>query len=371
MFNEYSSPKVTNVTFSGNSSTSYVGGGMLNAYGSPTVTNVTFSGNSAYTRGGGMFNDHSNATLTNVTFSGNSASYGGGGMYNGHSNPTLKNVILANSTSGGDCRLEDASTLNAASANNLIEAAGADACGLTNGVNGNIIGSDPLLGVLGSYGGSTQTFPLLPGSAAIDAGDSAACAAAPVSGKDQRGQDRDDYQCDIGAFERKYADGPTVSKAIPGAGSYTFGPTLVKVAVTNTGGCLTGITVQRSNVDHPNAADPLKTGHWWQVAASPSGCTGFDVSLTLPTDFTPDGTGEDKVCRYLDPSWDCAWSSSAAYSLTRDHVTGFSDWTVSHNTGSTVVVVRDFRAQALTPFRLSHPWAWEWRPWLGWPWRGR
>ncbi len=29
---------------------------------------------------------------------------------------------------------------------------------------------DPLLGALGNYGGSTQTFPLLPGSSAIDAG---------------------------------------------------------------------------------------------------------------------------------------------------------------------------------------------------------
>ena len=358
MYNSGVSPTVANVTFSSNSAAFY-GGGMFNQFYSPTVTNVTFSGNSVSYYGGGMYNGYSNPTLTNVTFSGNSASYCyGGGMYNGHSNPTLKNVIVANSTSGGDCRL-DVSTLNAASANNLIEATGANACDLTNGVNGNIIGSDPLLGALGSYGGSTQTFPLLPGSAAIDAGDSAACAAAPVSGKDQRGQDRDDYQCDIGAFELKYADGPTVSKAIPGAGSYTFGPTLVKVAVTDTGGCLTGITVQRSNVDHPNADDPLKTGHWWHVAASPSGCTGFDVSLTLPTDFMPDGTGKDEVCRYLDPGWDCAWSSSAAYSLTRDHVTGFSDWTVGHDAGPTAVVVRDFRAQALTPFPLSHAQAWE------------
>jgi len=40
-----SSAKLTNVTFSGNSATTY-GGGMYNIYSSPVLTNVTFSGNS-------------------------------------------------------------------------------------------------------------------------------------------------------------------------------------------------------------------------------------------------------------------------------------------------------------------------------------
>jgi hypothetical protein len=45
---------------------------------------------------------------------------------------------------------------------------------LVNGVDANLVGTqaaplDPLLGVLGSYGGQTQTLPLLPGSAAIGA----------------------------------------------------------------------------------------------------------------------------------------------------------------------------------------------------------
>jgi hypothetical protein len=47
-------------------------GGMYNYYSSPTVTNVTFSGNHA-SFGGGMNNIYSSPTLTNVTFSGNSA----------------------------------------------------------------------------------------------------------------------------------------------------------------------------------------------------------------------------------------------------------------------------------------------------------
>ena len=60
-------------------------------------------------------------------------------------------------------------TLDASSSNNLIEDA-ANSCGLTGGSNGNIVGKDPLLGSLASYGGATQTVPLLPGSPAINAG---------------------------------------------------------------------------------------------------------------------------------------------------------------------------------------------------------
>jgi hypothetical protein len=50
--------------------------------------------------------------------------------------------------------------------------------------------------VTGSYGGATQTIPLLPGSSAIEAGNAAYCTA----GSDQRGVS---YigTCDFGAFE--------------------------------------------------------------------------------------------------------------------------------------------------------------------------
>ena len=95
MRNAYSSPALTNVTFSGNSAT--YGGGMRNDdHSNPTLTNVTFSGNSAVHSGGGMHNDYSSyPKLTNVTFSGNSAEYGGGMRNDGHSNPTLTNVTFA------------------------------------------------------------------------------------------------------------------------------------------------------------------------------------------------------------------------------------------------------------------------------------
>ena len=61
----------------------------------------------------------------------------------------------------------------------------------------NIITTDPKLGTLGNYGGSTQTIPLLAGSSAIDAGNDATCPAT-----DQRGVGRPQgAHCDIGAYE--------------------------------------------------------------------------------------------------------------------------------------------------------------------------
>jgi len=99
MFNNRSSPSLTNVTFSSNSA-SYGGGGMSNWHSSsPSLTNVTFSSNSASYGGGGMYNqDSSNPSLTNVIFSDNSVDLGGG-MYNEFSSPTLTDVTFSGNTS--------------------------------------------------------------------------------------------------------------------------------------------------------------------------------------------------------------------------------------------------------------------------------
>jgi CSLREA domain-containing protein len=191
---------VVNSTFSANSA-SGSGGGIYNNLGSTlTVVNSTFSANSAAFLGGGIQNN-GNLTVNNSTFSSNSAgiTVGGGGINNSGS-ATLRNTIIANSTSGGDC----VGTLSGTNNNNLIESA-ASACGLTNGVNGNIIGQDPNLGTLI---GSPAFFPLNAGSPAIDAGDNTTCAAAPVNNQSQNGvvrpQDGDGNStvvCDIGAYE--------------------------------------------------------------------------------------------------------------------------------------------------------------------------
>lgn len=102
MYNERSSPALTNVTFSENTATGNYGGGMYNVDSSPTLINVTFVGNTAWSGGGGgMYNKNSSPSLTNVTFSANTGQgYDGGGMYNDTSTPVLTNVTFYNNTAG-------------------------------------------------------------------------------------------------------------------------------------------------------------------------------------------------------------------------------------------------------------------------------
>ncbi|MCL4487581.1 MAG: hypothetical protein M1570_05570 [Chloroflexi bacterium] len=199
MLNDISSPTLTNVTFTSNSANTD-GGGMYNSSSSPTLGNVTFSGNSANTDGGGMYNLGSSPTLANVTFSGNSANTDGGGMYNRGGSPAIRNTILwANTALAGGPQIYNDAT-STATVNDSVVQGGCPAFSTCLG----IIPQDPHLGPLGDYGGATQTIPLLPGSSAIDAGNNATCAAAPVNNLDQRGVARPQgAHCDIGAYESR------------------------------------------------------------------------------------------------------------------------------------------------------------------------
>ncbi|MBC8873188.1 MAG: VCBS repeat-containing protein, partial [Planctomycetes bacterium] len=107
MYNNSSSPTVTNVIFSANSADYtdgnnwHGGGGIYNSGSSPTLTNVIFTGNSAdgyLGGGGGIYNIHSSPTLTNVIFTGNSADYGGGIHNYSNSGPTVTNVTFSDNS---------------------------------------------------------------------------------------------------------------------------------------------------------------------------------------------------------------------------------------------------------------------------------
>ncbi len=113
MFNNNSSPTVTNCNFTNNSA-DWGGGGMLNTFSSPTVTNCTFSGNSTGREGGGMYNSISSPIVTNCTFTGNSADEHGGGMYNDSGSPIVSNCILWDNTAadGNEIALADSSTID-------------------------------------------------------------------------------------------------------------------------------------------------------------------------------------------------------------------------------------------------------------------
>jgi len=104
-------------------------------------------------------------------------------------NPTIKDCILWGNTA----------TLNP-QMHNISSTPVVMYCDIQGGYAGEgNINADPLLGSLGTYGGSTQVFPLLPGSAAIDSGRNVTCAST-----DQRGISRPQgTHCDMGAFESR------------------------------------------------------------------------------------------------------------------------------------------------------------------------
>jgi len=163
------------------------GGGIVND-GTLSVTNSTFISNSGDS--GGAIASAGPLTITNSTFFGNS----GGAIYTyGGLAAMLRNTIVANgncigSITDGGHNLDDGTS-----------------CGFS-AANGSLSNTDPRLDPAGlqNHGGPTQTVALLPDSPAINAGDQAICAAAPVSNRDQRGFGRPGAghtNCSIGAYE--------------------------------------------------------------------------------------------------------------------------------------------------------------------------
>jgi hypothetical protein len=203
---------LTSVVVSGNR-TQGAGGGILNG-GPLTLTNSTVSGNTG-SLGAGISNYFA-LTLTNSTISGNNNPYGGvgggsaGGIgcYGTKVTPiSMNNTLVAGNTSTG-ATPDVNGTVTSTSGFNLI-GNGTGVTGISNGVNGNQIGTaaspiNPLLSALGNYGGPTQTMGLLPGSPALDAGSNALAVDShgnPLT-TDQRGFARIvNGIVDIGAFE--------------------------------------------------------------------------------------------------------------------------------------------------------------------------
>ena len=341
MYNHDTS-SVSHVTFSGNSASNY-GGGMYNNNGSPRVSHVTFSGNSAI-RGGGVYNSGSPTQMSHVTFSGNSASSSGGGMYNISSGPTLTNTIIANSMGGGDCVNHFTSSVTDGG-HNLIED-GVSACGLTNGTNNNIVGSDPSLGALADNGGSTLTHKPMSGSDVIDAGSG-------CSGVDQRGAARpyDDPSeanvsgaCDIGAVEvREMLTSVTCGAGdLSGVSTFPFGSGTVTIDVTTANG-LNCVTVEEMGTDHFSATAPIQTSNWWHISGNIT--SGLNIALTLPYSVATDA--DTRVCKWPGNlggyGWDCDDGSNTTFAgnfVTRSGVTGFSDWAVGQGAGPTAVTLQ-------------------------------
>ncbi len=335
----YGTATLTDCTLSGNSAGS--GGGLDNS-GTVTLIGCTLSGNFAAT-GGGVFNSGT-ANLTDCTVSGNTSgaqrkvyyggyygTSGGGVFYSGTSGGGVFNSGTANladctvsgNTSGaqvagysgtyfevygpgggidnwGAVNLTNTIVAgnssdidgNVSGSDNLIGTGGSG--GLANGVNGNIVLTslnDLGLGSLGNYGGPTQTIALLPGSVAICAGVIADYpgTTTPIT-TDQRGLPLDSPYPDIGAFQTQ---GPTLipltfsvsnQSIFQGTPSVTISGTL-----TNNSHAPVGETVAVT-LDGAQQAATIGSGGSFSTTFDTSSLTVAASPYSIAYAFTTDGT---------------------------------------------------------------------------------
>jgi CSLREA domain-containing protein len=164
-------------TATGNSVGNGSGGALYNN-GVAVLINSTLSGNQAVYRGAGLLND-GKLTVRHCTISNNQDIYAGGSGIHNTGDLTLENSIVAGNQTSNPGVLND------------LEGT------VTSSLGANLIGGDPMLAPLGSYGGRTQTMPPLSGSPAIDA--AVWLGTPPVI--DQRGNPRPQVAPDIGAVE--------------------------------------------------------------------------------------------------------------------------------------------------------------------------
>ncbi len=195
LFGSEASVTVTSSTIATN--TAMNGGGLYLFRSMLDLVNSTVSGNSASNVGGGLLFTSSTiqtnpASIRNSTITANTAQNGGAILFESPiSGVYLESTIVAgNPTSSGN---ELFGSFDESSANNLFSESNPQ---FTNGVNGNIVGADPLLGPLADNGGPTQTHLLMEGSPAINAGSNPGSLAS-----DQRGESRSRGATDIGSVE--------------------------------------------------------------------------------------------------------------------------------------------------------------------------
>ena len=216
---------LNNVAVNNNVIVGVNGGGITNT-GALFVNNSTISNNSSVDpgngyggHGGGIYNGYDGSvTINNSTISNNSVSIingSGGGIYNssfyGNPNVSIQNSILADNTAafGPDC-LGDNYVSIVSTGNNIIS--DADDWGCPSPTATDKFNISPMLGTFLSVQGYQ---PLLPGSPAINAGNSATCLST-----DQRGLARVGT-CDMGAYEYT-SPGTAVSlSVVSGSGQHT------------------------------------------------------------------------------------------------------------------------------------------------------
>ncbi len=289
IFTEVGAVTITNSTIAGNSAANGGGISVASTYSQTvTLTNDTLDGNSATTgNGGGIFNGSSADTLfiADCTIANNRATAGSGGGFFTVTGATLTlvNTIVASDHAATDPDI--VATVTGTSVNNLIGIGTGLSGILTDVTHANQVGTalapiNPLLAVLGNYGGSVQTDALLPGSPALDAGNNADVPAGVTT--DERGFPRIvDTTVDIGAFE---SSGFTVTPQAPVA---SINRTLISQSFVSPTDGSTHVTFQVS-VAPKNLAEPI-AGGVLTFAAIPGG--GGDSATPQTPSVTLNATG--------------------------------------------------------------------------------
>lgn len=290
---------VNNMAFTGNAITGSSGGGGIRHASSGTlnVTDSTFTNNIGTPTGGGGISNFAAGTLnvTNSTFSGNVANLGSGIHTHAAGFTNITNCTLSgNGGNGVNTNANGTTTIKNTIAVGHISA---DISGSFTGSN-NLTGTvaNALLGTLGNYGGTTDTFPLLPGSPALNAG-----TASGAPSTDQRGVARPQGTgIDIGAFESRgftlaVNSGNNQSAT---AGSSFMNPLSVTVTASNSepvnGGQVTftppgsGATASIAGTPATISSGTATTGTVtpnlivgpYNVAASTNGASSINFALT-------------------------------------------------------------------------------------------
>jgi uncharacterized protein (DUF2141 family) len=357
-----STVNITSSTIFGNTATSY-GGGLLN-WGTMSITNSTISGNSSGYGGGGVNVIQGTLTLRNTTMTANHASVRGGGIL--QKDPavvTLDNTIVSGNTVGDPGISPDLDGRFSSSDHNLI---GNTTGAIFTPAANDIVGQDPLLDTLKNNGGPTWTHALLPGSPAINAGDTALAT-------DQRGLPRPALGADdIGAFElQPQTFALTVTKDGTGSGTVTSSPAGIDCGST----CSANFTAG-TQVTLTATADTGSTFTGWTGA----GCSGTGTcvvtmdsakSVTATFDTTPpveytltvtkDGTGSGTVTS-SPAGIDCGGTCSANFSAgtvvtltaTADTGSTFTGWTgVGCSGAGTCVVTMDSAKSVQATFNTT------------------
>jgi hypothetical protein len=260
------------------------GGGVHGYQSTVTPTNCTIANNTAVcdsgsSYGGGVSDLGGEFSLTSCTVTGNAANSAagtgtGGGLYFDGSAGSLQ---MDNTIAAGN-----SSATGGPDASGPISSQGYNLVGITDGSSGwggsDLTGTavsplDPMLGTLGSYGGPTQTIPLLAGSPALNAGDPA-----QLGLVDQRGVVRSGG-VNIGAFQASAARLVLIAPASANSGM-PFDVTVAafdqfgQVAVGYTG------TIHFSTTDgDPNVVLPAA----YTFRAADGGMVTFAGGVTLIT----------------------------------------------------------------------------------------